>query len=524
MNHPTLGERCRTPFAAERPIRSGGQGSVNVTLTNMLRKLCHLILFFVLAGMAQGQALPRWERARTAAGEKVRLLLSADPLHQTLPAYVNSNFNLPRQLPIVYTESGSINAWYSHNQHQITVSYDLGVFLLKFFRAKGEPNPELRTRQTIAFILLHELGHALIHELDLPAVGREEDAADELATILAVQALDDRGVELALTAAHWFNLMGSEQIELSKLPFWDEHGLDKQRYFKILCLLYGSTPTRTESIISPLVPYTRLRSAQERYPKKLQHWDRLLAAHRKPPGTIKPHAVYPDAHYPRNLTFQSDAPAGQLQPVGELLRVRGFQSLIQMLNNRFLLPKDLVVNYRATDLDMNMFLPLSGHLVLSRNFFDTAYKKLARRYKGAELEQSMRALESFSLLLELSRALIEDCDLPITGEPEAAASELAIMIVVANPELRPMALSVSHWYETLAAENSNVLQVKYWSESALDKQAYFDLLGYLYSADPVTYAPLGQKFDKRRRQKLAWEYKQKLRNWRRLLQPFGDPF
>ncbi len=136
----------------------------------------------------------------------------------------------------------------------------------------------------------------------------------------------------------------------------------------------------------------------------------------------------------------------------------------------------------------------------------------------------MRALESFSLLVEFSRALIEDCDLAITGEPEAAATELAIMMVVANPELRPLALPVSRWYETLAAETTSVLRVKYWSESALDGQAYYDLIGYLYSSDPVTYAPLGLKFDQRRRQKLAWEYQLKKRNWRRLLQPFGNPF
>ena len=33
----------------------------------------------------------------------------------------------------------------------------------------------------LSFVFLHELGHALIHELALPITGREEDVADQLA-------------------------------------------------------------------------------------------------------------------------------------------------------------------------------------------------------------------------------------------------------------------------------------------------------------------------------------------------------
>jgi Putative metallopeptidase len=39
---------------------------------------------------------------------------------------------------------------------------------------------------TLVSVLLHELGRALIHPLDLPVTGREEDAADQLSSLLLI--------------------------------------------------------------------------------------------------------------------------------------------------------------------------------------------------------------------------------------------------------------------------------------------------------------------------------------------------
>ena len=33
------------------------------------------------------------------------------------------------------------------------------------------------------FVFVHEMGHALVHEMDVPVLGREEDAADAFATL-----------------------------------------------------------------------------------------------------------------------------------------------------------------------------------------------------------------------------------------------------------------------------------------------------------------------------------------------------
>ncbi|MCA9793260.1 MAG: hypothetical protein KC910_15730 [Candidatus Eremiobacteraeota bacterium] len=477
-----------------------------------------VLLLLTGVALAQPRVSADWQPGTTARGEQMRLLLGADPLHRDLPAYINRTYRLPRDLPIVYQEHPKINAWYSPAEHRITVSYNLVAFLLDFFRRSGVPNPEQQTRATLDFILLHELGHALMHELDLPAVGREEDAADEFATLVGLDALPDHGVGQSLAAANWFRLMGSSEVRLSELEFWDEHSMNSQRFYKILCFLYGSNPSELGPIISPLVPYTRLRLAQERYPQKVARWRRLLAAHQVTPGSYQLQTVAPEPSRPRSLTLVKAE--GKLLPIAELTRRGNFAQMVNLLQATFQLPKNLTVVYKKVELQRNAFLPHAGQILLSQDFFDDAEARLSRRYSADQTAETMAALEKFSVLQEFAFALIADADLAITGEPEDAAAELAMVLVASEPSLRPLGLPLTRWYETLAAENINVLQLKYWSESALDQQRFYDMLGYLYVADPTSYASVASQIPKKRLDKTAWEYQQKKRNWGRLLKPF----
>src|SRR5690606_27845489 len=60
----------------------------------------------------------------------------------------------------------------------------------------------------VRFIVLHETGHALVHLLDLPVTGRQEDAVDQLAAILMLRfaGLDETPAEVIgnlRMAANW---------------------------------------------------------------------------------------------------------------------------------------------------------------------------------------------------------------------------------------------------------------------------------------------------------------------------------
>ncbi|MBK8285288.1 MAG: hypothetical protein IPK97_10665 [Ahniella sp.] len=97
-------------------------------------------------------------------------------------------------------------------------------------------------RGTLRFVLLHETGHGFVDLYGIPVLGREEDAADRFATWWLSPDGQQDGSD-AIAAVEWW-LALSEQSELTRtqLAWWGEHGIDEQRGYQIICLLYGSDP------------------------------------------------------------------------------------------------------------------------------------------------------------------------------------------------------------------------------------------------------------------------------------------
>jgi len=92
-----------------------------------------------------------------------------------------------------------------------------------------------------ATTLYHEVGHLLISQFQLPILGREEDAADNIATILLLAAESDEKDAMLIDAANSFfysNNEAPEEIEDEAL--YDVHSLDLQRAFQVICLMVGS--------------------------------------------------------------------------------------------------------------------------------------------------------------------------------------------------------------------------------------------------------------------------------------------
>ena len=110
-------------------------------------------------------------------------------------------------------------------------------------------------------IFLHELGHTVIAELDLPAVGPEEDVADEFAAMVFVYNMraDPRFRDVALWTPKLRLARANQQErqrqqrkgssseeeaerEYQRSLLFDEHSPDLVRYSKILCILAGAEP------------------------------------------------------------------------------------------------------------------------------------------------------------------------------------------------------------------------------------------------------------------------------------------
>jgi hypothetical protein len=161
-------------------------------------------------------------------------------------------------------------------------------------RFKGLTEQQRRDRiefvaGNVLFALVHEVGHMLIAEMGLPVLGREEDAADAFATLTGLKmgdAFSDR--VLIASARGWFLSDRRNQKENIKTVFYDEHGLDKQRAYNIVCLMVGSDPAKFESLATiTKLPDERRGSCQGDFSNASWSWNKALEPHLRKPDQPK---------------------------------------------------------------------------------------------------------------------------------------------------------------------------------------------------------------------------------------------
>ena len=162
----------------------------------------------------------------------------------------------------------------------------------------------------VLFVLGHETAHALISVFEIPVIGREEDAADALATIVSLKmsnAFADRVVTNA--ARGWFLSDQRDRQEGVPTPFYDEHGMDLQRAYNIVCLLVGGKPDTFKALADEVkLPEDRQKSCHFDFSNASWSWEQVLRPHMRLPGS------------PKTKIEVSYAPAGEFSTLAELGR------------------------------------------------------------------------------------------------------------------------------------------------------------------------------------------------------------
>jgi hypothetical protein len=135
----------------------------------------------------------------------------------------------------------------------------------------------------VLFVLAHEMGHVLINELSLPVVGREEDAADSFAAVMALEMASTFSERVLIEAAKGWALSSKrDKREGNELAFYDEHGLDLQRAYNVVCMMVGSDPERFKSLAAEAkLPEERHAPCVREYKTTAWSWDVLLKPHRR---------------------------------------------------------------------------------------------------------------------------------------------------------------------------------------------------------------------------------------------------
>lgn len=197
-------------------------------------------------------------------------------------ADLNSKASLPFDLIVSWPDCDEPDAYYDSDTHHLVLCQQLIDEYYDLFAPKIKDKAKLddAVRGAIAATFLHELGHALIDAWKLPITGKEEDAADQLSTLMLINRTES-GEQMALDSALSFKLSADSSKDEKRI-YWDEHSFDEQRYYDTICMIYGHNPQKYDYLIANgTLPEERSENCQDDFNRIDRSWKMLLAPHLK---------------------------------------------------------------------------------------------------------------------------------------------------------------------------------------------------------------------------------------------------
>jgi hypothetical protein len=182
------------------------------------------------------------------------------------------------------------------------------------------------------FVLQHEIGHLFVGEFDLPVLGKEEDAADSLASVMLLsQGTETAQQALRDAADGWYLSEYAKGDEFEDSDFYDEHSLDLQRSFAVVCLMVGADPDLFGDTADE---YEMDEDRQARcafdYQQAVSSWVQLLE-----PRTVK------DGKTGAGINFVYEADP-DFQDISNFLQEQQFlETAAQGVFNNYVLPREM---------------------------------------------------------------------------------------------------------------------------------------------------------------------------------------
>jgi hypothetical protein len=236
----------------------------------------------------EGKIRVIYSNSKDPLAREILPIFRKEKFFEMVSAVITANTRLPRDITVFVRDCGTANAFYSNKNRSITVCNELTSALVKSFIAAGMKPEEAGENAVYAvvFIFYHEAGHMLISELNLPITGREEDVADQFSAYILLDWFDTKetaefGRQVVAAAAQWFAISKTSENNLLA-AFLDEHSLNEQRFFSLLCMLYVKDPDQYAGLVSKygFTP-SRLRICRSELNQITKSWNTLLKPYAK---------------------------------------------------------------------------------------------------------------------------------------------------------------------------------------------------------------------------------------------------
>jgi hypothetical protein len=232
-----------------------------------------------LLAQGQGRLVLTFKDSPKAAHKNIRSVLSGSQYLKDTVGHFNQNLKLPRNVSIRFEDCKEENAYYLPDQGAISMCYELINVLVSLEDGQGLSKEDQLLNAT-NFTLLHELGHALAHQLKLPITGKEEDAVDEFAALALLKLNDEAGIYAGIYQFWHF----SDQTNPQDQVYWDSHSLDAQRMYDMACIVYGSNPKVYADLVNDIeMPVERLEECPQEYLDARYAWNTILKPYLRNP-------------------------------------------------------------------------------------------------------------------------------------------------------------------------------------------------------------------------------------------------
>jgi hypothetical protein len=233
--------------------------------------------------VAPGTVEAEWQQPHGEENVAGYELLKASET-RSLAKSLATAFELPNPLLIKGVNGFGGGPFYNPEDNSITLPYQFPAVV---FSVITQSNPQDTPTEwgeaagaVNSFILAHEFAHALIHNFELPVLGREEDAADGISTVVLLKA--EEGSLYAIDAAEFWAAFSGRQEPPALAEYADNHSFDRQRADNILCWVAGSDEAILEAFLeNEILPEDRLAACPG-------EWELLRTSAEQ---VLKPHLV-----------------------------------------------------------------------------------------------------------------------------------------------------------------------------------------------------------------------------------------
>jgi hypothetical protein len=129
-------------------------------------------------------------------------------------------------------------------------------------------------------VFFHEFGHVVFHLLQVPVLGREEDAADAFSAYLMLNFGYDEARRLIAGSAYQFKPYLKPEVTVSLKDFSDTHGAPATRFYNLLCIAFGANPELFADIVSKgYLPVERAIGCEDEFRELAHAFKTLVGPH-----------------------------------------------------------------------------------------------------------------------------------------------------------------------------------------------------------------------------------------------------